>query len=216
MKIYTIHTPSHDKMYKEHFLPSLPDGFELESKTITQECATGSYYKDGWDKTCYKKVQYYKEICEKNQGQIYVFSDVDIQFFNLTPQDLIDELGDFDIACQNDTGMIYCSGFWVCKGNERTLDLFTAMLEKYHLEDQTSLNEQIWRARSKFLSHKFFTIGHLMGAQWKEQPFNIPPDIKMHHANWTVGLFNKEKLLTIVREKYNNLNGEQLPEGSLG
>jgi hypothetical protein len=66
------------------------------------------------------------------------------------------------------------------------------------------------------LSHRFFTIGHLVGAQWKEQPFDIPADVKMHHANWTVGLFNKEKLLTVVREKYNNRNDEQLPEGSLG
>jgi hypothetical protein len=205
MKIYTIYSQSHKELYENHFLPSLPEGFELHTKEIEQECATGSYYKDGWDKTCYKKVQYYKEICEQNQGETYVFSDVDIQFFGLTPEDLLDELGNFDIACQNDTGMIYCSGFWICKGNERTLDMFTAMVEKYHLEDQTSLNEQIWRCRGKFLSPRFFTIGHLKGVQWKEEPFDLPKGILMHHANWTVGLFNKGKLLTIVREKYNEL-----------
>ena len=93
MKIYTIYSQSHKELYENHFLPSLPEGFELHTKEIEQECATGSYYKDGWDKTCYKKVQYYKEICEQNQGETYVFSDVDIQFFGLTPEDLLDELG---------------------------------------------------------------------------------------------------------------------------
>jgi hypothetical protein len=222
MKIYTIHTPTHDGLYKNHFLPSLPDGFVVHSKVIEQECATGSYYREGWDKTCFRKVLYYKQICEQNQGETYVFSDVDIQFFGMTPEDLLSELGDYDIACQNDTGMIYCSGFWVCKGNERTLDLFTSMVEKYHLEDQTSLNEQIWRARAKFLSHRFFTIGHSVGAQWKDQQFDIPKDILMHHGNWTVGLYNKDLLLKRVREKYNqnqNTNTDSdagLPEGSLG
>ena len=149
-------------MYEGYFLPSLSesDGFEVVTVEIPQECATGKFYEEGWSQTCYRKVELFVEACRQNQGGVFVYSDVDIQFFGPIRDVLIEELGDFDMAVQNDTAHYYCSGFFICRANERTLAMFEAMAENYQSEDQTTLNRHIHMCRSKFLSRRFFTVAH--------------------------------------------------------
>jgi len=200
MKLYVIFTPSHRKLYEDYFLKTIPNEFEIIPLEIPQECPTGEFYKEGWDKTCYRKVELFYKACEENQGELYAFSDVDIQFFGNVKETMIEELGDYDIACQNDAGASYCSGFFICRGNEATLNMFSEMKKNYHAEDQTTLNRHINMVKSKFLSRKFFTIGHIVGL-WNGQDFNMPYPILVHHSNWTSGIENKIKLLDIVRKK---------------
>ena len=205
MKLYTIYTDSHKNMYENYFLKTLSNEFEVVSSEIPQECPTGEFYQQGWDKTCYRKVELFYKACEENMGDIFVYSDVDIQFFDKIKDVLIQELGDSDIACQNDTAHYYCSGFFICRANDRTLHMFSEMLKNYQSEDQTTLNQNIHLVNSKFLSNRFFTIGHLLNTAWTGQEFNLPHQILMHHANWVSGIDNKTKLMDIVREKNNYL-----------
>jgi len=204
MKLYTIYTPSHKIMFDNYFKPSLIEGeYELASETRDQECSTGSYYQEGWNLTTYRKVEYFIKIAEENIGGIFVFSDVDIQFFGRTKETLLEELGDYDIAAQNDTFNCMCSGFFICRSNERTIEMFKSMKDKYgeYKEDQDALNKNRHIAKWKFLSGKFFTFGQLAGTVWTGQDFITPKDILMHHANWTMGVDNKIKLLEKVKEQ---------------
>lgn len=201
MKLYTIYTPSHKILYDNYFKKTLPNEFELISMEIPQYCPTGSFYKDGWSETCFEKVKFFIKACEENRNEIFIFSDVDVQFFGEIKKTLIEELGDFDIACQNDTGMYYCSGFFICRSNDRTMKMFKSMMDNYNKEDQTSLNENIHLCKSKFLSSKFFTIAHITHNVWKGEDVEIPKYILMHHANWTEGIENKIKLLNMVKNK---------------
>jgi hypothetical protein len=74
-----------ENLYEDYFLKSLPNEFEIIPLEIPQECPTGEFYKEGWDKTCYRKVELFHKACEENQGELFAFSDVDIQFFgNIT------------------------------------------------------------------------------------------------------------------------------------
>jgi len=203
MKLYTIYTPSHKYLYDNFFIKTLPDEFELISIEIPQVCESGQFYKEGWDKTCFKKVELFLRACEENMGDIFVYSDVDVQFFGKIKEELIKELGRFDIACHNDTGTTYSSGFFICKANKRTLNMFKAMKDNYTDEDQKTLNKHIHMCKSKFLSNKFFTIAHLTNNVWSGQDFKIPYEILVHHADWTEGIENKIKLLTLVSEKIN-------------
>jgi lipopolysaccharide biosynthesis glycosyltransferase len=201
MKLYTIFSPSHKIMYDDFFLKTLPNEFELVSKEIPQECSTGEFYKEGWSKTCYRKVEFFIQACEENIGKNFIYSDVDIQFFGKIKDALLNELGDYDIACQNDTGPYYCSGFFICNANQRTLNMFNMMKKNYNKEDQTSLNEQIHLVKSKFLSRRFFTVAHSTNSVWNGQDFYVPNDILIHHANWTGGIDNKIRLLDLVGKK---------------
>jgi len=202
MKIYTYYTDSHKPFYDNHFSISVED-LEIVSFFGDQECQTGSYYKEGWKQTTMKKVDVFIQACKENQGDVFVYSDVDIQFFGPIKEKLLEELGDYDIAIQDDYLGGMCSGFFVCRGNERTLRMFENMKtnESQYLEDQHALNMNLNFVKFKPLSHRFWTFG-IYKTQWKNQNFDIPDDILMHHANWTEGIQNKTVLLNIVRQKF--------------
>ena len=202
MKVYTYFTESHKYMFDNYFKKSLID-LEIKDTFGEQDCLSGSYYQDGWKNTTMKKVDVFIKACEENQGDVFVYSDVDIQFFGPIKEALIEELGDFDIAIQNDYLGGMCSGFFVCRGNERTLKMFQNMKnnESQYLEDQHALNMNLNFVRFKPLSHRFWTFG-IYKTQWKNQNFDIPQDILMHHANWTEGIQNKTTLLNFVRQKF--------------
>jgi hypothetical protein len=203
MKVYTYFTPSHKIFFDEFFSPSVED-LEIVQIMGDQDCKTGFYYTEGWKQTTMKKVDVFIKACEDNQGSVFVFSDVDIQFFGPIKQTLLEELGDYDIALQNDYLGGMCSGFFVCRGNERTLNMFKKMKENesQYLEDQHALNLNLHLVKFKPLSEKFWTFG-MFKTQWKNQNFNIPDNLLMHHANWTEGIENKTNLLKFVRQKFN-------------
>lgn len=206
MKLYTLYTPSHKVFFEEYFIKTLPKEFDLITTEVDQECPSGSFYQEGWSNTCYRKVELFVKACKENMGDIFIYSDVDIQFFGNIKEALLEELGEHDIACQNDTRDVYCSGFFICKANERTLKMFEQMLSEYRLEDQHMLNQCIYLCKSKFLSNRFLTIANITGRIWDPSQifFNLPKDLLVHHANFTSGIENKIKLLELIKEKFYN------------
>jgi len=209
MKIYTYYTESHKDLFESYFSKTVED-LEIDSTIGEQECKSGSYYSDGWKKTTMKKVDVFIKAVNENIGDIFVFSDVDIQFFGPIKDALIQELGDFDIAIQNDYNGGLCSGFFVCRGNERTLRMFESMRDNHdqYLEDQHALNMNLNHCNYTILSTRFWTFGSF-GTQWKGQNFEIPDNLLMHHSNWVEGIDKKVELLKIVRFK-NNLKKQNL------
>lgn len=191
-------------LYEKCLLNTIPREFNLKAIEIPQECPSGSFYSKGWNATCYRKVELFYQICKENLGNVFAFFDVDIQFFGNVQDVMLEELGDFDIACQDDLGAC-CSGQFICKASPTTLNLFELMLSNYKIEDQTTLNNHISVCKYKYLSKRFFTFGHAIPKQWQGEDFDIPKDILTHHANWVVGVENKLKIVEIVREKYNRL-----------
>lgn len=206
MNIYTIYSDSHEEMLLRYLLPSLPSGYgrSITVKKVNQYCASGSFYSSGWADMCREKVIYFLDICKREMGNTFLFTDADVQFFSDPIEPLLIELGDFDIACQDDIHQ-FCSGLFVCRANDATLALFHAILEGYENEDQFTLNKYLHLVNHKKLSHRFFNVAHSIGGPWSGSDFNIPEDIIAHHANWTVGVENKIKLLDLVRVKYDLL-----------
>jgi len=177
MKLYTCYTPSHRVMYENYFLPSLPNEFDLIVEQFPQDCPTGSFYTAGWGKTMQRKAALLLRICEANMGKVFVFSDVDVQFFGPIKQVLLDELGDFDIACQDDFVGQYCAGFFICRANAATLALFRKMAELCTYSDQVVMNEHISLCKAKFLSSRFYTVAHSLGGLWTGQAIDVPANV---------------------------------------
>lgn len=204
MKIYTTYTPSHSILYEQYFLKTLPDSFDLVVfEDNEQLCKSGIFRSDGWTKTTKKKVDIFVNACIENFGKYFFYCDVDTQFFSNDIENiLLQELGDFDIACQEDMGY-YNSGVFVCYANDRTLNMFKNIQQNYNYQgdDQDNLNAHIKSCKCKMLSRKFFTTGFECGI-WKGQDFTLPKNIAMHHANWVVGIENKIKVLDMVKYKY--------------
>lgn len=204
MRLYTTFTPSHRGLYEGYFLRTLPACFDpVVVEHDDQPCARASYSTTGWGATCMRKSDLFIRACEENMGGFFFYCDVDVQFFAEGLDDtLMEELMDYDIACQDDVGE-FNSGVFVCRCNDRTLGMFRMARENYEENDQFSLNKHIHMCRAKKMSRRFFTTGLVLKSLWKGQTeFGVPEDMVVHHANWTFGVPNKIRLLDMVRKKY--------------
>ena len=214
MKFYTFYTPSHKTLYDNYFLPSFPhEDMELITDELDQECPSGTYREDGWSNTMRRKLELIIRGIKENKDDFIVHGDCDIQFFAdpSTPLSkiLLSELGDNDIAFQND-GTKFCAGFFVCKCNEEILRLFTRVLSDLNLypDDQEALNSLLpqFGVSHECLSSRFYTCA--MDNNWRryEGHEHIPVNaeelrnVVMHHANYTMGVDNKIKLLNRIRD----------------
>jgi len=216
MKIYTLFTDSHKDLLYQYFLPSLYhyEDAEVIIKKIPQYCQSGEYGQDGWFETMIEKVKYHIQSCKENLGQKFIYSDCDVQFLNRFIDIAIEELSDYDIACQDDVhpyndSTTYCAGFFICNANDKTLNLFETILDsmlvssdRTSYNDQSALNDHLSRVKHKTLSHKFYTIAQTTSSLWQEDyAVKIPTDILVHHANWTHGVHNKLKLLNFIKSQ---------------
>ena len=228
MRLYSIYTPSHKVFLKRWFLPTIRDDYELIMKQCPQECPKGLFMKNGWMKTLHRKIDLIINAIHNNWNDIFVFSDVDIQFFGKTKELILDSIKNFDFIAQKDandslnaeivpdmSGHL-CAGFFACKGNERTLRLWEEVkkycLEKPHRHDQHGLNHYLngFSAHKKdnlfgvtwdYLPPEFYSPGSYLGTGiWSSgKKLEIPENIVMHHANWTQGIRNKIAQLKYIK-----------------
>lgn len=215
MKLYSLFTDSHKQLMYEYFIPSLfkveDTNIDLIIKKIPQICPTGLFGDSGWFETMLIKAEYHIQSCLENMGKKFIYMDCDIQFFKPFVEKMLQELGDYDIACQNDVfpfhdRTTYCAGLFICDANEKTLKFFTNLYSsmKHHkYNDQMALNDNLYLLRHKMLSdNNFYTISQTTNILWDNKyDISIPKDILVHHANWTHGIENKIKLLDLVKSK---------------
>jgi hypothetical protein len=164
IRLYAIYTPSHERMMREYFLPSIQDDFELILDSYSQECQSGNFMQSGWNKTMLHKVEILIRGIRENWGEIFIHSDVDIQFFRPALPEILQAMKGKDVVCQQDRpeGNL-CAGFIVCRGNEKTLrlwqDIYNALLNAGSgANDQTLLNHLINRNRSLQDSNKLIRL----------------------------------------------------------
>lgn len=210
MKLYTFFTDTH-KIFLDQFIKTFPfeSGLDLEIRYLPQDCPTGSFHSEGWNETMRKKIEYIiHSLNETKENEFFIHSDIDVQFFGNIKSDLEDimTLTNSDILFQND-GSYLCNGFFICKKNKLTIDLFNDVLLKlnFYRNDQVAVNDLLRHKKIKYssLPERYYTVGINHGL-WSgnEIEFIIPNDLIMHHANYTEGVENKIKLLKIIREKY--------------
>lgn len=217
MKLYTLYTPSHETLHDNYFLKTLPNEFELDETLTQQICPTGDFKTKGWEETTYKKVETFLRAAEENDNEYFIFSDVDIVFFDKIKEDLLQHVDGHDIAIQNNNpfkngnNLKYdaCTGFFICKGNEKTRDLFHRMLKQDNdfKDDQTSFNTTIDKntIKTTFLPYnEYWNTCQVKDKIKKDKNFDIPDGIKMYHANWLVGTKTKIKAIEKVMQKNNH------------
>ena len=215
MKLYALYTPSHTVLKNEWFIPSIQDDFDLILEFHEQTCPSGTFMSGGWTRTTIKKVRLIVHAIQENWGKIFIFSDVDIQFF-APIQDHIERLMENkDIVIQkNSPNGQFCSGFFACRSNEKTLQLWqdalNLMINNQKISDQVALNHCLKKKENKYgivwvyLPNTFFGGGTLTGRSWRPgQRLPVPKNIVMHHANWTKGIKNKIAQLNYVRNTVN-------------
>jgi hypothetical protein len=215
MKLLTFYSQSHSEMYKKYFLASFQKhliGYELHAKRIDQISPSGEYKSKGWDLTMLEKIDMIIETIDLS-GEAFIYADCDVQFFG----DILHDLGNNDIMFQQDYfSDNYCAGFFIAKQNKAVLDFFVKVKETFIASvnevnaDQSVINRLLrlgYPITASILpANKYWTVAFATdGAPWNGQDINVPSQIVMHHANFTIGVENKMALLEQVKNKLQKL-----------
>jgi hypothetical protein len=205
---YTLYTESHRPLIENWFLPSIQDKVTVHVYYLPQECPTGKYKEEGWKKTTTKKVEIIIDAIKRHKGSWFIYSDVDIQFFQPVAQEIESMLNEYDLVIQQDTPKgSACSGFFGCRANDKMLEVWERVLvcmNKTEHSDQAALNYVLrhckdLNVRWRLLPEAYFGAGLFTGKYWHPNMLlTVPENIKMHHANWTGGIENKIKQLMLV------------------
>lgn len=161
MKMYAFCTPSHLILKEEWFLPSLQDDYNLVFRDLEQigRIEDHIFGSPQFRQTMLCKVELIIQAIRDNQGEVFVFSDVDIQFFRPFKDIVLGLMEGKDLLIQqNAADGELCSGFFVCRGNEKTLALWQDIKEyitqSQDKEDQHALNHfLIYRKRNRIIQY---------------------------------------------------------------
>jgi hypothetical protein len=202
MKIYTFYSESHMDLYKI-FMESVSKtnpNLEIETDTVPQE-GSGIFMEEGWERTMTKKMD--QIIRASKSEEIFIHSDSDVIFFKNIESEILEELGDYDLAFQDDGDAGLCMGFFVCKPSPQITKLFEAVrssISSFNGHDQNALNHLInsHPIRYKKLSSAFFSYGQLRRGVWGGEEFQVDPKIRVLHANWVIGIDKKIDIIKYV------------------
>lgn len=146
----------------------------------------------------------WKTMKEMKDGELFMYTDSDM-IFRVPFSDFT--CGDDDIRFQEDKGTYnLCLGFFVARVSPKIVKLFENI---YNATNETT-NCQI--AINQFMGgikYSFFPRNDVVGYGlisndkiWNGEDFEIPP-CKVFHANYTIGLENKLKLMHKAIENTN-------------
>lgn len=224
MKLLTYYSTSHYKFYKDFFEPSfntyLKDDFQLHAIKVPQHCESGNFCTKGWQRTMLEKVNWIVENIDPTNTNPFVYSDCDVQFLNPIHADILKDLENFDIKFQ-DGGACYCAGFFIARQSNKILQFFKSVQEEllatidkdgYWFSDQAVINNLLRKITKikagKLPRDKYFSYGTGAGTHagpWRGNDFKVPETILMHHGNQCIGVENKHKLMTYVKNQVEDL-----------
>ncbi|MFZ4773881.1 MAG: putative nucleotide-diphospho-sugar transferase [Terrimicrobiaceae bacterium] len=194
--LYCCYTPAHEILYQEVFLPSVPAGFEVRASVIGIE-GRGDYLSDEFLQCIRAKLDLVVTSIEENLGQEIVWSDVDIRFFDVTPDGLGVQLlsADCDILFQRESPRMLDvnTGFFVCHCTQPVLDFFRTIRTELDLYPEENEQMVVNRLILPLASHSQ-RLRHVV--QWGYLPAGFyarthgwppPRHLALYHANYTKG-----------------------------
>jgi len=157
--------------------------------------------KAGWIESMHDKVDYVIEAIQEN-NEPFIHADCDIQFFGPTKTILLEAIEGCDIVAQSDSrkGHTLCAGFFVCRPSQKMLDIFGVV--KQIIDDKTHDQQALNRCTSMF-TWKLLDQSQFWSTRkfWRpHRKLEVPSNILMHHANWTLGLQYKTRMMQLVRD----------------
>ena len=200
MKLYCCFTPAHQILFERYFHPSAHKAFSIVPKRLAIEGA-GDFLTREFIQCIWQKIDLVLETLLQNTGDVIVWSDIDIQFFDVLPEALLVQLGASDIAFQREghnTSDVN-TGFFVCRCSERTTAFFE--LVRVALRNNPSTNEQqvineLLRESSTDLDWAYLPFSYYA----RTHGWPPPSKLSLYHANGTVGSNGVQRKIQQFRE----------------
>ncbi len=225
MNLYSFYTPSHRELVHDWFLSSLKDDYEINLEAHCQICPTARFKSAGWIRNMVQKANLILQAIEENLDAVFVYSDVDIYFYQPTKELILSQIKDYDVIFQrNSIDNRVCTGFFAAKGNAKNRALWNHVKQELESQDKHSdqalVNNYLlnkynlnnfskrcdFQARERYFNpaqlkwnyfpDEIFSPGIYQSKMWNPgDTINFPKNIILHHANWTMGVGNKLKQL---------------------
>jgi hypothetical protein len=225
-RLYCMYTPLFENLFNAYFLPSIKDDFEVDARKYPQDCPSGSFHSEGWNKTMLYKLQLLEEaILAHWEDQIFFYSDIDIIFLKPILEISLNHLADNDFVVQQGwprNGL--CAGFFVMKGNEKTLRLireaYSLLQEGVCIDDQAAIQYALDNFNCgiawSFLPTEQYPNGRkVLKDMWGQYTPNseIVVDERMilFHANCCVGIENKYHFLQRIQKNFSSSSVNAYP-----
>lgn len=209
VKIITFYTQSHRPLF-ERFCSTLREtnpSLELLSTKTPQRSKSGNFGTAGFNKTMRDKIGVILSKWESiGAADHFIFSDCDVQFLGEISTDLAGYDQSKDILFQDNIGC-YCAGFMYCRKSEQLRTFFQKvqrLTPGHRMDDQGAINKLIAQGKSGLSvgllpKEKYFTVAAANGGRtWDGKEFPVPNDVLVHHANCTVGIQRKLRMMRYV------------------
>jgi hypothetical protein len=195
--LYSLYTPSHREIKERFFVPTVPADVDLRLTYFENE-GEGWIHDPSFCRAIIRKCEIIVDAIRENWGKVFVWSDVDTQFFGPLTESVLHHTRELDLVFQIDApGPCLCDGFFFCRGNEETLRLWEETLQFVREpdsrgDDQFFVRNQLWYGNRKVrwghLPPAFIGGGTFTGQCWDPGgDFPVPRGMVMHHANFTAG-----------------------------
>jgi hypothetical protein len=215
LRLCTYFTPTHEAMAKR-FVLSRAWGFD-DRRHIAygQTCPSGEFKSAGWNDCMLDKLNTLINLPVDGMPTLYVDADV-----ALMPSLVewcrwsVEHLDEDEVAFSDDI-IQWCAGIMGFRCTKRVHQFWQTLADlsrAWDLPDQDALHQLrlqvderkgVLPIRSRTLPRDVFCNWATVSAPtipkpWNGEPFEVPPTCLAWHANWTVGLANKQLMLERV------------------
>jgi len=210
MKLFCYYTPTHKNMF-DNFLKRSCDLFQehdvvsfMDSDQLSED---GSFYSTGFHETVVKKLDFIIDSNVWDDSEYCIFSDADVLFTSPTKEFLEEQAQGFDIVFQSDQ-TTYNSGFYVFRNSPRVKSMFeeARRVKDQHFGDQLCIDAALRTIplKCKAFDKTVFNISFYSGGNvWdNESTIHFPKHMRVYHANFIVGVENKEKALKTAYDRF--------------
>lgn len=215
LRLVTYYTPTHAEMCKR-FVLSRAWGFaERRSFELDQTCPTGSFKSEGWNDCMLDKLRVLQELPTDGMPTVYVDADVALmRGFHDWCEVVFEELPGSAVAFSDDV-IQWCAGVMLFRTTplvQAWWRLLADLSPIWNLPDQDIIHQLRQQATQtggtlpilpRVLPPdrvcNWATVNApAIPAPWDGEPFTVPPSCVAWHANWTVGVDRKQRMLDRV------------------
>lgn len=219
LRLVTYYTPSHEDMCRRFVIQRSSKFHECRYIKVGQTCPTGEFHSEGWNDCMLDKLRTLINLPTDGMPTVYV--DADVALFPGLHEwlvEYVEQLGPADVAFSDDV-LQWCAGIMVFRCTTQVREFWQTlahMSELWNLPDQEVIHHMrvqcvdrqgTFPVRPLVLPPERFCNWATVNAPtirppWDGEPFDVPSTCLAWHANWTIGIANKLRMLerVVLRE----------------
>jgi hypothetical protein len=219
LRLVTYYTPSHEAMCRRFVLCRSGDFDEVRATAYDQTCPSGAFKSDGWNECMLDKLNALMAVPCDGEPTLYVDADVALMPGIASWCKYAIAKMPADAVAFSDDVIQWCAGVMLFRATEQVRRLWQLLADLslvWNLPDQDVLHQLRLQAQQTngrlpitpvtidagVVSNWATVNAPAIPHPWDGEPFAVPRSCLAWHANWTVGIERKLRMLerVVLRE----------------